>query len=464
MPYNWRIKMGSFFTINPTTEEVIKEYQELSDGEIDQKIEKAVSAFKQWSKYPIEKRCELMKNASDVLLRKKEALAQLITIEMGKPIKQAIAEIEKCAWVCRYYSENAIEQLADIEIPTEMSRSYVTFQPLGPILAIMPWNFPFWQVFRFAAPNLVAGNTALLKHSRNTMGCAIEIENVFIEAGFPEFVFQNLVIGSSKASKVIQDPRIKGVTLTGSTPVGKEVAELAGATLKKTVLELGGSDPYVVLKDAPLDKTVETCVTARLINNGQSCIAAKRFIIEKQIFDDFLDIFTNSFKQKKIGNPLNPEIDVGPLARKDLQLDLHSQVERSKANRDILHLGGEIPTGKGYFYPPTIVLVQNPNSPVFVEETFGPVAALIQANDEEDAIELANRTNFGLGAALFTSDIEKGNWIAKTKLEAGCCFVNDFVKSDPRLPFGGIKESGYGRELSVFGIREFVNIKTVCIK
>jgi len=456
--------MGSFFTINPTTEEIIQEYFELSESEIDQKIEKAVETFKVWSRYPIEKRCELMKNASDILLKKKDTLAQLITIEMGKPIKQAIAEIEKCAWVCSYYSENAIEQLSDIEIPTEMTRSYVTFQPLGPILAIMPWNFPFWQVFRFAAPNLVAGNTALLKHSRNTMGCAIEIEKVFLEAGFPEFVFQNLVIGSNKVSKVIEDKRIKGVTLTGSTPVGKDVAKLSGSTLKKTVLELGGSDPYIVLKDAPLEKTVETCVTARLINNGQSCIAAKRFIVEKQIFDDFLNLFTSLFKQKKIGNPLDPEIDVGPLARKDLQLDLHNQVERSIKFGDTLHLGGVIPPWQGYFYTPTIVLVHNPNSPVFEEETFGPVAALIKANNEDEAIDLANRSNFGLGAAIFTSDIDKGNRIAKTKLEAGCCFVNDFVKSDPRLPFGGIKESGFGRELSIFGIREFVNIKTVCVK
>ncbi len=456
--------MEKFLTINPATEEIISEYTELNDNEIYEKIEKASKAFGHWSNLSIEKRCELLNNAAKVLLKRKEELAKLITREMGKPINQAIAEIEKCSWVCKYYAENASSQLKDIEIQTEMSKSYVTFQPLGTILAIMPWNFPFWQVFRFAVPNLAAGNTALLKHSRNTMGCAIQIENVFLESGFPENVFQNLVIGSKKVAQIIVDTRIKGVTLTGSTPVGKEVARLSGANLKKTVLELGGSDPYVVLKDAPLEKTVETCVTARLINNGQSCIAGKRFIVEKSIFQTFLELFTTFFKQKKLGDPTNPANDIGPLARKDLQLDLHNQVERSKKNGDIIHLGGFIPQGKGYFYPPTIVIVKSQISPVFEEETFGPVAAIIEAQDEEDAIKLANQSNFGLGAAIFTSDIEKGNWIAKTKLEAGCCFVNDFVKSDPRLPFGGIKESGYGRELSVFGIREFVNIKTVCVK
>lgn len=456
--------MEKFLTINPATEEIISEYTELSEIEIDEKIEKSNKAFKLWSNLPIEKRCELLNNVSEVLLKRKEELAKLITTEMGKPIKQALAEIEKCSWVCKYYAENAPAQLGDIEIQTEMSSSYVTFQPLGTILAIMPWNFPFWQVFRFAAPNLAAGNTALLKHSRNTMGCAIQIENIFLVSGFPEDVFLNLIVGSNKVAKIIEDPRIKGVTLTGSTPVGKEVAKQAGANLKKTVLELGGSDPYVVLKDAPLENTVETCVTARLINNGQSCIAGKRFIIEKPIFESFLELFTTYFKQKKLGNPMDPENDIGPLARKDLQLDLHNQVERSRKNGDLIHIGGLIPPGKGYYYAPTIVIVKSQKSPVFEEETFGPVAAIIEALDEEHAIRLANQSNFGLGAAIFTSDKDKGNWIAKNKLESGCCFVNDFVRSDPRLPFGGIKESGYGRELSVFGIREFVNVKTVCVK
>ncbi|MCX7909006.1 MAG: NAD-dependent succinate-semialdehyde dehydrogenase [Ignavibacteria bacterium] len=456
--------MGKIVTINPSTEEVLNEYEELTETEIQRKIEISTKRFKDWSWTPISKRCELLMNVSNVLLASKEKLARLITLEMGKPLRQSYAEIEKCAWVCRYYAENAEIQLSDIEIPTEMTDSYVTFQPLGPILAIMPWNFPFWQVFRFLAPNLAAGNTALLKHSRNTMGCAIEIENTLLQAGFPEGVFQNLVISSDKVAKIIEDPTVKGVTLTGSTPVGKDVAKLSGSNLKKTVLELGGSDPYVVLKDADLDRTVETCVNARLINNGQSCIAAKRFIVERPIFEEFVARFIKIISQKKLGNPLDDDTEVGPLAREDLRFELANQVKRSVEIGDRLVLGGRVPQQKGFYYEPTVILVNNTDSPVFKEETFGPVAAIISAEDEEMAIELANMTDFGLGAAIFTSDIEKGNFIAKTKLQAGCCFVNDFVKSDPRLPFGGIKDSGYGRELSVFGIREFVNIKTVCVK
>ncbi|MEJ5285714.1 MAG: NAD-dependent succinate-semialdehyde dehydrogenase [Candidatus Kapaibacterium sp.] len=456
--------MGKIVTINPNTEEILNEYEELKDNEISEKISKSSKAFNFWSKIPISRRCEYLRNLSEVLLKQKEKLARLVTTEMGKPIKQSYAEIEKCAWVCRYYAENAEEQLRDIEIKTEWQKSFVTFQPLGPILAIMPWNFPFWQVFRFAAPNLAAGNTALLKHSSNTMGCAIEIENIILEAGIPEGVFQNLVISSRKVQQIIENPEVKAVTLTGSTPVGKEVAKVSGWNLKKTVLELGGSDPYVVLKDADIEKTVDVCVTARLINNGQSCIAAKRFIVEKPIFKDFVDLFVEKIKSKRLGDPLDESVDIGPLARNDLRLDLDGQVKRSVEKGDVLVYGGEIPKQKGFFYQPTVIIVRNPESPVFVEETFGPVAALISAENEEEAIDLANRTNFGLGAAVFTSDIEKGTELAKTKLNAGCCFVNDFVKSDPRLPFGGVKESGYGRELSIFGIREFVNIKTVCVK
>lgn len=456
--------MNKIVTVNPATEEVLNEYEELTDGEIRNKVSLALKMFESWSSLSVSKRCELLYKANEVLLRNKEKLARLITLEMGKPIKQSYAEVEKCAWVCRYYAENAEEQLSDIEIATEWQRSFVTFQPLGPILAIMPWNFPFWQVFRFAAPNLAAGNTALLKHSRNTMGCAIEMENTFLEAGFPEGVFQNLVISSSRVATIIEMPEVKAVTLTGSTPVGKEVARLAGWNLKKTVLELGGSDPYVVLKDADIEKTVETCVAARLINNGQSCIAAKRFIVEKPVFEEFVDRFVNLFKRKKIGNPFDEEVEVGPLAREDLRFDLDRQVQRSIAKGDELVYGGKSLPQKGYYYMPTVIIVKSTESPVFQEETFGPVAAIIQAKDEGNAIELANMTNFGLGAAIFTSDLEKGIEIARKNLQAGCCFVNDFVKSDPRLPFGGIKESGYGRELSVFGIREFVNIKTVCVK
>lgn len=456
--------MGKIVTINPATEEILNEYEEYTEHEIQKRISLSSKVFKDWSTLSISKRCELLSKVGEVLQANKNELARLITLEMGKPIRQSYAEIEKCAWVCKYYSENAIEQLKDIPIETEWQKSYVTFQPLGTVLAIMPWNFPFWQVFRFAAPNLVAGNTALLKHSRNTMGCAIAIENVFLEAGFPEGVFQNLVISSNKVAQVIENREVKAVTLTGSTPVGKEVAKISGWNLKKTVLELGGSDPYVVLQDADLEKTVETCVTARLINNGQSCIAAKRFIVVKELFNEFVTKFVELIQKKKVGDPMDETNDVGPLAREDLRYDLDNQVKRSLSAGDEIVYGGEIPNRKGYYYTPTVIIVKDKNSPVFCEETFGPVAAIIKAEDEENAIELANSTNFGLGAAVFTSDLEKGNMIARTKLEAGCCFVNDFVKSDPRLPFGGIKESGYGRELSIFGIREFVNIKTVCVK
>ncbi len=456
--------MGKITTFNPATEEVLNEFEEHSEKEIQDRISTSVIAFSNWSSLPITKRCEYLSNVGKVLQNNKDKLAKLITFEMGKPIKQSYAEIDKCTWVCRYYSENAEEHLRDIEIITEWQRSYVAFQPLGPVLAIMPWNFPFWQVFRFAAPNLAAGNSALLKHSRNTMGCAIEIERVLLEAGIPEGVFQNLVISSDKVAQIINHKDIKAITLTGSTPVGKEVAKISGWNLKKTVLELGGSDPYVVLKDADLDQTVETCVNARLINNGQSCIAAKRFIVEKPIFDDFVERFIELVRHKRVGDPLDENNDVGPLARSDLRLELHDQVKRSIGNGDKVLFGGEFPKQRGYYYLPTVVIVNSTNSPVFYEETFGPVAAIICAEDEVDAIKLANETSFGLGSAIFTSDIEKGNFIARNKLQAGCCFVNDFVKSDPRLPFGGIKDSGYGRELSMFGIREFVNIKTVCVK
>ncbi|MFN3781100.1 MAG: NAD-dependent succinate-semialdehyde dehydrogenase [Candidatus Kapaibacteriota bacterium] len=456
--------MEKIITINPATEEVLGEYPELQEKEILARISQSANAFKTWSSMNIEKRCEYLLKVAEILKNRKNSLARLITLEMGKPIKQSIAEIEKCEWVCRYYAENAVQQLKDIEISTEMSKSYVTFQPLGPILAIMPWNFPFWQVFRFAAPNLVAGNTALLKHSSNTMGCAIELEKVFEEADLPKGVFQNLVISSKKVPMVIENPEVQGVTLTGSTPVGKEVAKISGWNLKKTVLELGGSDPYIILKDANIDSAVEACVTSRLINNGQSCISAKRFIVEKPIFDTFVEKFVQLIKSKKVGNPIEDDVDVGPLARRDLLLELHQQVRRGKELGDKVIWGGEIFRSKGFYYAPTLAIVENLESPLFNEETFGPVAAVIPAKNEEEAIYLANCSSYGLGAAIFTSDIEMGNQIAWNKLFAGSCFVNDFVKSDPRLPFGGVKESGYGRELSVFGIREFVNIKTVCVK
>lgn len=453
-----------FSTINPTTEEIIRNYIEDSYEIIDKKIQLSFLEFNEWSSLTIDDRSKLFLNLMEILISEKRRLSELITIEMGKPIHQSMSEIEKCRWVCKYFAENSAKFLEDIQITTEYSQSFVTFQPLGVVLAIMPWNFPFWQVFRFAVPTLIAGNTVLIKHSRNTMGCAEEIQNLFEKAGFPKGVLVNLVIGSDKVKNVINDRRVSAVTLTGSTPSGREVAKLSGYNIKKTVLELGGSDPYIILRDTDLEQAVKTCVTSRLINNGQSCISAKRFIVEEAIYEKFLTMFINEMEKQVVGNPLDETTNVGPLARKDLQIDLELQVQRSVNKGCKLVLGGKIPDTKGFFYPPTILTEVIPGHPVFDEETFGPVAAVVRARDENDAIMLANASNYALGAAIFTSDVEKGKYIARNKLQAGSCFVNDYVKSDPRLPFGGIKDSGYGRELSVFGIREFVNIKTVCVR
>lgn len=456
--------MNSFFTINPTNGEKIKEYTEFSLPFIDELITLADKTFKFWRDTTFIHRADLMKNVARILNERKEELARLMALEMGKPIMQGIAEAEKCAWVCDYYAENAEKFLADEHIETQYHKSYAAFIPLGVVFAIMPWNFPFWQVFRFAAPALMAGNTAILKHARNTMGCAIEIERIFRKAGFPDGAFTTLVIGSDIVSKVIAHPLVKAVTLTGSTPVGSKVAEKSGSKVKKTVLELGGSDPYVVLADANLEKAVETCVIARLINSGQSCIAAKRFIVVREVYNEFIHLFTEGMKSVKMGDPMDKDTLVGPQARKDLQETLHQQVMQSKEKGAKLLLGGEIPKGKGFFYTPTVLSDVHKGMAAYDEETFGPVAAIIPANSEQQAIELANDNIYGLGAAIFTEDLEKGEWIARNRLDAGCCFVNDFVKSDPRLPFGGVKQSGYGRELSVYGIKEFVNIKTVVVK
>jgi succinate-semialdehyde dehydrogenase/glutarate-semialdehyde dehydrogenase len=383
---------------------------------------------------------------------------------MGKPLQQGIAEAEKCAWVCEYYAEHAAAQLGDEPVHTDASRSFVAFRPLGVVLAVMPWNFPFWQVFRFAAPGLMAGNAAVLKHSSNVMGCALAIEGVFREAGFPDALFRALVIGSGRVREVVEAPQVRAVTLTGSGPAGRAVAAAAGAALKKTVLELGGSDPYVVLEDADLEATVQTCVAARLINSGQSCIAAKRFIVVDTIREAFERRFVEVMGSRRMGDPFEDGVDVGPQARRDLRDELHGQVAASIARGARVLLGCEVPSGPGAFYPPSVLTDVCPGMPAYDEELFGPVAALIGAADEADAIRIANDSPFGLGAAVFTGNAERGERIARDALEAGACFVNGFVKSDPRLPFGGIKESGYGRELSAFGIREFVNIKAIWVK
>ena len=451
-------------SINPTNNKPIITYDETSSEESLKIISLADDGFTIWKETSFAHRSALMKNAARVLRENSEEYSVLMTMEMGKPILQSRAEVEKCAWVCDYFAENAEKFLADEIIKTEATKSFVSYQPIGVILAIMPWNFPFWQVFRFAAPNLMAGNAGLLKHASNVSGCALAIENVFRKAGFPENLFRTLLVKSKNSKKIISNEKIRAVTLTGSVPAGKSVASLAGSLIKKTVLELGGGDPYVILKDADLEKAAMSCVTSRLINAGQSCIAAKRFIIVGSVYDKFEKLYLDLMAKKTMGDPLDEKNDLGPQASLQLRDELHDQVLRSVKQGAELILGGTIPDMAGAYYPPTILRNVKPGMAAFDEELFGPVAALIKANDEEDAIELANKSIFGLGAAVFTKDIERGERIAKEKLNAGCCFVNDFVKSDPRLPFGGIKESGYGRELSLFGIKEFVNIKSVYIK
>lgn len=451
-------------SINPANNQVIKTYQEISDVELSEVLSKMQTAFEDWKTKSFNYRASLMKTAGEILRSKREEFSRLMTLEMGKPFVQSRAEIDKCAWVCDYYADNTEKFLQDEIIQTDASKSFVTYQPLGVVLAVMPWNFPFWQVFRFAAPTLMAGNVGLLKHSSNVSGCSLAIEKIFSEAGFPEFVFKSVILASSRVKDLIANPIVQAVSLTGSVPAGKSVASVAGSNIKKTVLELGGSDPYVVLEDADLNETVQTCVTSRLLNGGQSCIAAKRFIVVENIYDKFVELYVDFMKQKKMGDPFDESNDIGPQASVKLRDELHDQVLRSINSGAKLLLGGFIPDSDGAYYPPTVLADVTPGMPAFDEELFGPVAAIIKAKDEDDAIALANKSVFGLGAAVFTKDIAKGEKIAREKLNAGSCFINQFVRSDPRLPFGGIKESGYGRELSVFGIREFVNIKTVVTK
>jgi succinate-semialdehyde dehydrogenase/glutarate-semialdehyde dehydrogenase len=451
-------------SINPANGETIEQYEEMSTEQVDAIIDQCHQAFLDWRDVPFAERARLMHAAAQILRDGQEDYARLMTAEMGKPIKQGRAEAEKCGWVCDYYADNAETFLASQAVKTDASKSFVAFEPIGAVLAVMPWNFPFWQVLRFAAPALMAGNAGLLKHSSNVMGCALAIEDVFRKAGFPEHLFRTLVIGGRRVAAVIESSKVMAVTLTGSTPAGQAVASKAGAMLKKTVLELGGSDPYVILEDADLDKAVDMCVTSRLINSGQSCIAAKRFIVLEKQKDDFEKRFVELMKAKKMGDPMEEDTDVGPQAREDLRDELHEQVKGSLEQGARLLLGGEVPESPGAFYPPTVLSDVRKGMPAYDEELFGPVAAIIPVEGEEEAIRVANDTVFGLGAAVFTEDVERGEEIATKRLHAGACFVNSFVKSDPRLPFGGIKESGYGRELADFGIREFVNIKTVYVK
>jgi succinate-semialdehyde dehydrogenase/glutarate-semialdehyde dehydrogenase len=450
--------------VNPATGELIQRYPPMSERAVADVIDRVADAQLEWRTLRFAQRARPMRAAASELRDRAGWLAELMTREMGKPIKDALAEVEKCAAACTFFADHAEAMLAPVPVDTEASRSYWSYQPLGIVLAVMPWNFPLWQVFRFAAPTLMAGNAGLLKHASNVPGCALAIEEVFRDAGFPQDLFRTLLIDNTAVARVLADPRVRAVSVTGSVGAGKAVGEKAGALVKKAVLELGGSDPYVVLADANLDLAAETCAQSRLINSGQSCIAAKRFIVVDSVHDAFVERFVARMRAARLGDPMDPETQVGPQAREDLRDGLHDQVERSVAAGARCVLGGQIPDREGAWYPPTVLVDVKPGMAAFDEELFGPVAAVVRARDEEDAIALANRTVFGLGAAVFTQDLERGDRIARERLEAGNCFVNAFVRSDARLPFGGVKESGFGRELSEHGIREFVNVKTVWVE
>lgn len=449
-------------TINPATGETLQSFDELTAQQLEQKLKLAASTFQTYRHTSLADRAPLMNRAAEILENEKREFGRLMTLEMGKPLKAAISEAEKCALVCRYYAENAEQHLDDLTVETNAKHSFVRFQPLGPVLAVMPWNFPFWQVFRFAAPALMAGNVGLLKHASNVPQCALAIEAIFRRAGFPEGAFQTLLIGSDKVEGILKDPRVVAATLTGSEPAGSSVASVAGKQIKKTVLELGGSDPFIVMPSANLKEAVTTAVKARTINNGQSCIAAKRFIVAAESYDDFEKGFVDEMKALRVGDPFETETDIGPLATSQIVKDLEKQVQQAVAEGAKILTGGKRINRPGNFYEPTVLVNIDSSAPVSCEEIFGPVAMLFRAKDIDEAIRLANATPFGLGSAAWTNDAaEQQRFI--NELEAGSVFINSMVASDPRLPFGGVKHSGYGRELAEFGIREFVNIKTVWI-
>ncbi|MFH2108758.1 MAG: NAD-dependent succinate-semialdehyde dehydrogenase [Chrysiogenia bacterium] len=450
-------------SINPASGELLESYVEQTVDQVGASVEKADRAFGAWRQTGFAERTRLLLGAADLLRSQKRALADLMSREMGKPTLQAQAEIEKCALVCGYYAENAAAMLAPENILADAHAAYVRFDPLGAVLAVMPWNFPFWQVFRFAAPALMAGNVCLLKHAANVQGCAAAIEEIFSRAGFPEQVFTTLRIGSAQVEALVAHPLLRAVTLTGSERAGSEVAVAAGRSLKKIVLELGGSDPFIVMADAQLKPCVAAAVSSRMINNGQSCIAAKRFIVVDAIFDRFQKDFVAAVTKLKTGDPLDESNDLGPLAREDLLLELERQVAESVSRgARVLTGGGRLGPGPGFYFQPTILAGVEPGMPAYEEELFGPVAALISARDDEDALRIANDTAFGLGASVWTQDQSRGEKMAAL-IDAGMVFINGMVRSDPRLPFGGVKMSGFGRELSAYGIKEFVNIKTVVI-
>ena len=449
-------------TINPTTGEPLETYEEHGREEIDRRLAKAAAAFPAWRERSFDERAAVLRAAAQVLADRSAALSRLMTLEMGKPIEASKAEIDKCAWVCRHYADHAAEYLARRDVATDATRSYVRFDPLGPVLAIMPWNFPFWQVFRFAAPSLMAGNVGLLKHAESVLGSARAIEDVFRAAGLPDGGFQTLQVRHTAVADIITDDRVRAVTLTGSVRAGGAVAAAAGKAIKKSVLELGGSDPFVVLEDADVDRAAEIGAVARMINSGQSCIAAKRFIVHEKVADRFIEGFVEHIRRMQVGDPLDPGTQIGPLARRDLLESLADQVRRSVNAGARAALGGGPLDRPGFFFDPTVLVQVRPEHAAGSEETFGPVAAVLVVRDRGEAVRVANASEYGLGASLWTGDLLEAERIA-ARIDAGSVFVNGLVKSDPRLPFGGVKRSGYGRELSVEGIREFVNAKTVWI-
>jgi succinate-semialdehyde dehydrogenase/glutarate-semialdehyde dehydrogenase len=452
-----------YLSIDPHTGKQIGSFPTLEPAEVRDALARSERAFESWRRTALAERAAILRRTAAELRSTANEHAVLMAEEMGKPVDAGRSEAEKCAWACDYYAEHAARFLADEPAETDARRSYVAYRPLGPILAIMPWNFPYWQVFRFTAPALMAGNTVLLKHAGNVPRCARRVERVLVDAGLPPGCFQSLFLTNQQVGGVIRNRRVRGVTLTGSVRAGQAVAKQAGARVKKTVLELGGSDPYVVLEDADVEAAAAACVQSRLVNSGQSCIAAKRFIVLSAVHDDFVDAVVERMRAAKVGSPFQEGTTVGPQAREDLRDTLHRQVERSIGAGARCLLGGEVPDGPGWYYPPTVLADVRAGMPAYAEELFGPVASILAARNRTTAIRLANDTSFGLGAAVFTADLAEGERIARDELNAGCCFVNTFVRSDPRLPFGGVMDSGYGRELGRHGLLEFVNAKTVWV-